>query len=220
MSTTTSNIKISQLNAYTNAINDSNSSKVLIPVSIDIGNNLYSSFSITGAKLSSYTTAYAYTYFNISNYDTRIKQNDSNIDSLNKGLGSVRTELQAADTTLQTNIDNLDTKFTDENKVLTEAVAKNRSDINNIITNRNSLEDITANSLNVSSIPLIDGNPLIRVSRYSPTTSNTTQSPQRPAFIGQIWIQVNASTSTKSIFIGIGTSSPSDWVQLNVLSIK
>lgn len=193
MSTTSTKIRISQLEPYTN--NTIDDDKVIIPISVKEGDT-YLSYNITWEKLSS----------NIANdisklqktdnaYNNRIQTNTDNIESINRVLGGLNEtiipELRKVDATLQTNINDLDTKFTknindldtkftDKNTVLTEAVVKNAADINAINENRDSLGDITATSLNVGSgdvtcgdisatsidvntYPTIAGNPMVKI---------------------------------------------------------
>lgn len=222
MSTTSTKIKISQLEEYpNNTISDG--SKVIIPISVEEGKNVYSSYNITWEKLSS----------NIANdisklqeadnaYNNRIQTNTDNIESINRRIPA----LQKKDEDLQKNIDTLDTKFTDENKVLTEgvevlteAVVKNAADINVINANRDSLGDITATSLNVGSgdvtcgditatsidvntYPTIAGNPMVKIVPAGMAFIF------KPDFIGQILI------NGTYIYISNGTDSRDNWIKI------
>ena len=155
MSTTSTKIRISQLEPYTN--NTIDDGKVIIPISVQEGDSkVYLSYNITWEKLSSNIANDISKLQNTDNaYNNRIQTNTDNIKSINRVLGGLNEtiipELRKADATLQKNINDLDTKLTDKNTVLTEAIVKNAADINTINTNRDSLGDITATSLNVGS---------------------------------------------------------------------
>ena len=95
-------------------------------------------------------------------------------------------------------------------KVIVEAIAKNRKDIDSLYENMNSLGDIHVNSIDCDDYPSVQGSPMIVVADRNPKAAEATHGDDVPNRIGQIWI----NSSNRNVYIATALGSVNGWTTL------
>lgn len=87
-------------------------------------------------------------------------------------------------------------------KVIVEAIAKNKKDIESLYEKTKSLGDIHVTSIDSDEFPSVQGEPMVVVADRDPSEATSTHGADVPDFIGQIW--VNPNNSVAFIAVGLG----------------
>ena len=90
-------------------------------------------------------------------------------------------------------------------KVIVEAIAKNKKDIDSLYEKTKSLGDIHVTSIDSDEFPSVQGEPMIVVVDRDPSSATTTRGADVPNRIGQIWVNTKdgvAYIATKLGFDG------------------
>ena len=85
-------------------------------------------------------------------------------------------------------------------KVIVEAIAKNKKDIESLYEKTKSLGDIHVTSIDSDEFPSVQGGPMVVVADRAPSGSTSTHGADVPNFIGQIWINTKEGVA----FIAVG----------------
>ena len=96
-------------------------------------------------------------------------------------------------------------------KVIVEAIAKNKKDIDSLYEKTKSLGDIHVTSIDSDEFPSVQGEPMIVVVDRDPSPATATRGADVPNRIGQIW--VNTTNGIAYIAVALGLEG---WKQITV----
>ena len=99
-------------------------------------------------------------------------------------------------------------------KVIVEAIAKNKKDIDSLYEKTKSLGDIHVTSIDSDEFPSVQGKPMIVVVDRDPSPATATRGADVPNRIGQIWVD----TTNKKAYIAVALGSTGDdsWKQITI----
>ena len=88
-------------------------------------------------------------------------------------------------------------------KVIVEAIAKNKKDIDSLYEKTKSLGDIHVTSIDSDEFPCVQGEPMVVVADRAPSEATSTRGADVPNRIGQIWVNTTDGVAYIAIKLGI-----------------
>ena len=88
-------------------------------------------------------------------------------------------------------------------KVIVEAIAKNKKDIDSLYEKTKSLGDIHVTSIDSDEFPSVQGEPMVVVADRAPSAATSTRGADVPNRIGQIWVNATDGVAYIAIKLGI-----------------
>lgn len=88
-------------------------------------------------------------------------------------------------------------------KVIVEAIAKNKKDIDSLYEKTKSLGDIHVTSIDSDEFPSVQGEPMVVVADRAPSASTSTRGADVPNRIGQIWVNTTSGVAYIAVKLGI-----------------
>ena len=87
-------------------------------------------------------------------------------------------------------------------KVIVEAIAKNKKDIDSLYEKTKSLGDIHVTSIDSDELPSVQGEPMVVVADRAPSTATSTRGADVPNRIGQIWVNITNGVAYIAVKLG------------------